>query len=249
MATSGPLMFHRLAKYYDLLVGAKDYRSESERLQTLARRYGRSRGKSWLDVACGTGGHLENLRENYSVTGVDRSSEMLRVARRRLPSTRFFRADMRTFRLRTSFDVVSCLFSAIGHLKSERDVQTTFTNFARHLCPGGVAIVEPWIDPRAFRSGYVHLSTHQAPTITVARMSFSARRGKKSRVRYHYLIGQTDRGVEHLEETDIGLLVSRDRLVEMMRDAGLHPKFLEEGLPSGRGLLVGVKPSPRTPTP
>ena len=236
-----PLMFHRLAPYYDDLVGGKDYRWESRFLESLARRLVRSRGHAWLDVACGTGRHLSFLRRHYSVTGVDVSREMLRVARRRLPGIRLLLGDMRDFRLDETFDVVSCLYSAIGHLKTERDLAATLANFAHHLKPGGLAVVEPWIDPTDFRSGYVHLLTHRSPSVTVARMACSSRRGRRSAVHYHYLIGRWGRRVEHFEEVDIGLVVPRRRLLQLMDAAGLKARFLRRGLPSGRGLLVGLK--------
>jgi ubiquinone/menaquinone biosynthesis C-methylase UbiE len=234
-------MFHELAARYDDLVAGKDYRGEARTLEALARRLVRSDGRAWLDVACGTGMHLSYLRRHFAVTGLDRSREMLRVARRRLPGVRLILGDMRSFRLAESFDVVTCLYSAIGHLDSERDLATTFANFARHLKPGGVAIVEPWIDPSAFRPGYVHVLTHEAPSVTVARMAISSRRGRRSAVHYHYLIGQAGRPIEHFEEVDLGLLVSRDRLVELLGAAGLKPRFLRRGLTAGRGLLVGRK--------
>jgi ubiquinone/menaquinone biosynthesis C-methylase UbiE len=241
MPQAKPLMFHRLASYYDDLVGGKDYRLESQALDSLARRLVRSRGRAWLDVACGTGRHLSYLRRHYAVTGVDLSREMLRVAHRRLPGVRLILGDMRSFRLDERFDVVSCLFSAIGHLKTERDLATTFANFARHLKPGGVTIVEPWIDPAEFRSGYVHLLTQKSPSVTVARMAFSTRRGRRSAVHYHYLIGKTGRRIEHLEEVDLGLLVPRRRLLKLMEGSGLTARFLDVGLTSGRGLLIGLK--------
>lgn len=243
MPRGGPLMFHRLASFYDDLVGTKDYRAETRFLESLARRLVRSRGRTWLDVACGTGRHLSFLRRHHAVTGVDVSREMLRVARRRLPGVRLVLGDMRNFRLAETFDVISCLYSAIGHLKTERDLGRTFANFARHLKPGGVAIVEPWIDPSVFRPGYVHLLTYQSPSVTVARMSDSSRRGNRSAVHYHYLLARAGRRLEHFEEVDLGLLVSRRRLTELMNDAGLTARFLPHGLPSGRGLLVGLKPA------
>lgn len=234
-------MYHRLAPYYDDLVGAKDYGLEARLLESLARRRGRSGGRSWLDVACGTGRHLSFLHRHYDVAGVDRSPEMLRVARRRLPGIRFILGDMRTFRIDQTFDVVSCLYSAIGHLKNERDLEATFANFAHHLKPGGVALVEPWIDPDDFFAGYVHLVTHQSPSVSVVRMASSSRRGHRSAVHYHYLIGRTGHGVDHFEEVVTGLLVSRNRLLTLMERSGLTAQFLKKGLTSGRGLLVGVK--------
>ncbi|HZY70420.1 MAG TPA: class I SAM-dependent methyltransferase [Thermoplasmata archaeon] len=236
------LMFHRLAGYYDVLYGGRDYAGESRTLESLARRWGRSSGHDWLDVACGTGRHLSFLRRHYSVAGVDLSREMLRAARRRLPGVRLVAGDMRNFRLKASFDVVSCLFSAVGHLRSERDLGATFANFTRHLKPGGVAIVEPWIDPADFLVGSVHLTTHDDPELKIARMAFSGRRGNHTVVRYHYLVGRRGRGVQHLEEVDVGLGVPRARLISLMRRARLSARFLRPGLTSGRGLLVGVRP-------
>jgi dTDP-3-amino-3,4,6-trideoxy-alpha-D-glucopyranose N,N-dimethyltransferase len=233
--------FHLLARYYDLVNDWKDYRKESEQLTTLVRRYRSGRTATWLDVACGTGRHLEFLRRHFRVAGLDSSGEMLRIARRRLPGVPLVLGDMRSFRLGRRFDVVSCLFSAIGHLTTKKDVRTTIENFARHLNPGGVAIVEPWIDPSAFRTSSIHLRTHVGRKEIVARLAFSLRRGRRSVIQYHFLIGRSGRGVQYFREEDVGLLLSPDELSDLMKNAGLKPRFLTRGLTPGRGLLVGVK--------
>jgi SAM-dependent methyltransferase len=241
VARTRTLMFGPLARYYDLQYAGKEYRSETRRLLRLARQYGRSSGRRWADIACGTGRHLEYLRGSYSVVGVDRSADMLRIARRRLPGVPLHRAPMQSFRLEGRFDVVSCLFSAIGHLPSERDLERTFANFARHLVPGGVMIVEPWIDPAAFRPGHVHLVQFPGPP-AVVRFSVSSRKGNRSRIHYHFLIAERGRGIRHYQETDVGLLVSRRGLTRAVRRAGLVPHFLKDGFTPGRGLVIGVKP-------
>jgi len=242
MTSSKPSQFYGdLAKYYDELNAWKDYRAESERLEGIARRLGRRGRATWLDVACGTGRHLEHLRRKHPVVGVDASREMLRIARRRLPKIRLVVGDMRTFRLDQRFDVVSCLFSAIGHLRTERDLGTTFANFARHLNPGGVAIVEPWLDPTKLRLGSVYLRAYDGPFTKVVRCAFSTRRGNRTVIQYHYLIAEHGRGIRHVKVTDVGLLVSRSRLLELMSSAGLESRFIARGLMPGRGLLIGVK--------
>ncbi len=239
-------MFGRLAKYYDVLYADKTYESEVTRLESIARRFSRCGDESWLDVACGTGRHLEILRHQHSVVGVDRSVEMLRIARRRLPGVTLRRADMRTFRLDARFDVVTCLFSAIGHLQSEKDLQQAFSNFARHVKPGGAVIVEPWIDPSEFHPDFLHLVTHRSPGLIVVRLARSSRKGNHSIIRYHYVIAEKGRRIRHFEEIDRGLLVSRQHLLRAMRRTGLKARFLKGGLTTGRGLILGVKP-PRTP--
>jgi ubiquinone/menaquinone biosynthesis C-methylase UbiE len=238
---AGLSQFHELAQYYDALNASKDYRGESDRLEALARRVGRPGKMTWLDVACGTGRHLEFLSRRHPAVGVDGSAEMLRIARHRLPGVRLVRGDMRTFRLNQRFDVVSCLFSAIGHLQKKTDLQKTFDNFARHLKPGGVAIVEPWIDRSMFHPGFVRLQTYQNPAVSLARLSYSSRRAGHSIVEFHYLIGKSGDKVRYCKVTDVGLLLSREELMGAMRKAGLQPRFLSRGFTPGRGLLVGIK--------
>jgi ubiquinone/menaquinone biosynthesis C-methylase UbiE len=234
--------FRRLAKYYDALNDSKDYRGESARLEFLVRRFGRLGRTTWLDVACGTGRHLEHLSKRHPVVGVDVSSQMLRVARRRLPGVRLVLQDMRTLRMNQQFDVVTCLFSAIGHLGSKRQVRQAFANFARLLTPGGVVIVEPWIEPSIFRAGTVYLATHQGPGLIIARMAHSSRRGNHSRVHYHFLIGERGREIRYYDDVSVGLLLSRQELLALMRSAGLRSRWISPGLTPGRGLLIGVKP-------
>ena len=242
MPSDRPLMFHELAPIYDATYESKDYRKECRVLRGIVRRYGRPGADRWLDVACGTGRHLEYLRRDFSVEGVDLSRDMLRLARRRLPGLRLTHGDMRNFDLGRRFDVVTCLFSAIGHLGNERDLERTFANFARHLRPGGVAIVEPWIDPAEFRPGHVHVVTHRGTTGTIVRLATSRRRGAHSLIHYHYLIAEPGRPARYLDEEDEGLMVSPDRLVAIMRRAGLQSRFLRPGLVARRGLLVGRQP-------
>jgi ubiquinone/menaquinone biosynthesis C-methylase UbiE len=239
-----PSQFYELAEYYDCLNEWKDYPRETRDLEAIVRRSGLRGRTSWLDVACGTGRHLEFLRRKHPVVGVDLSREMLNIARDRLPGVCLVRGDMRTFRLKRRFDVVSCLFSAIGHLRTNDDVQRAFKNFARHLNPGGIAVVEPWIDPSKFRSGYVHLRTYKSPDLAAARLAYSERRGGHSVVHFHFLTGKPDRGFQYREVVDVGLLLSRRELLRLMGAAGLRPRFLSTGLLTGRGLLIGRKAGP-----
>lgn len=239
--TARPHMFGDLAPYYDAQYARKDYPGEVAKLEAIVRRYGRSGGSSWLDVACGTGRHLEILMRRHDCVGVDLSPEMLRWARRRLRKVPLYRGDMRTFRLNRSFDVITCLFSAVGHLASERDLEKTFANFARHLKPGGVVIVEPWILPSRARPGHVHLLTVQDRDVTLVRLAYSRVEGRRTIIRYCFLIGERGRGIRFVEQTDRGLMVDAPRLELLMRRAGLTVRFTHRGFTPDRGLLVGWK--------
>ena len=60
-------------------------------------------------------------------------------------------------------------------------------------------------------------------------------------IHYHFLIGEPHREIRYYEETDPGLLLSREELLQLLRSVGLQAHFLTRGLMPGRGLLVGVK--------
>src|SRR5262245_55404907 len=129
-------IFKSLAKYYDLFYGWKDYEKEAELLRQLIRTHKTSPGNDLLEVACGTGRHAQQLQSDFSIIGTDFNEHMLRIARRRCRGVAFRRTDMVTLDLGRQFDVVLCLFSSIGYVKSRARLKKTLANFARHLKPG-----------------------------------------------------------------------------------------------------------------
>ena len=238
-------MYRELARYYDLVYEGKDYRKEAAYFSRLARKFGRSAGRRWLDVACGTGRHLEHLRRGWDVRGVDASPEMLREARRRLPGVRFVRADMRSLELGTQFDVVSCLFSAIGHLRTEADLRKAFRGFARHLRPGGVLLLEPFLDPKQVISGHLSMGFHGQGTTRVARAARSVRRGDRLRIEYRYLIVDPERGIVRVDDLEECRLVAPARMVELLGEAGLRARVVRSPHYPERGMIVATAPRKR----
>jgi SAM-dependent methyltransferase len=111
---------------YDLvytLGRGKDYPAEARKVHEIIEAHLRSTGRTLLDVACGTGLHDEHLTKWYDVTGVDLSPKMLAIARRRLPQVTFHEGSMVDFDLGEQFDAVTCLFSAIGHVLTLREMR------------------------------------------------------------------------------------------------------------------------------
>lgn len=63
-------MFAKSARFYDALYSWKDYDGETAHLHELIQE--RMPGaNTLLDVACGPGKHLENLRSHYDVEGLE----------------------------------------------------------------------------------------------------------------------------------------------------------------------------------
>ena len=105
-----------------------------------------------LDLACGTGGLTRELRAaGISVTGLDSSAEMLRVAAGRLPDVNFVTGDLRDFTLSAelpgsgssgsgplTFDLVSCVFDSYNNLIGDGELGQALARAHAALKPGGL---------------------------------------------------------------------------------------------------------------
>jgi ubiquinone/menaquinone biosynthesis C-methylase UbiE len=235
-------MYERSAKLYDAIYRSigKDYEHEAAELHTIISRHKRSAGNRLLDVACGTGLHLQHLKELYRVQGLDRSPGMLDVARERCPEIRFHHADMTNFDLGEQFDVVTCLFSSIGYMRNPEELQGTLANMARHLVPGGILIVEPWLHPETYKPGRPFLATVDEPELKIARLNVSRQKGIMAVVHFHYLVATTE-DIEHFTEYHELALFNHEEYLQAFQAAGLDTAFQPEGL-MGRGVYYGVRP-------
>jgi ubiquinone/menaquinone biosynthesis C-methylase UbiE len=233
-------MFTQSAAYYDKIYSFKDYKAEAERLVAICGEHLRSEGTRWLDVACGTGRHLEYLKERYEIEGLDISPELLAMARQRHPDVRFHHADMMAFDLGKTFDIVTCLFSSIGYVKTLENLSRAVACMARHLTPGGIMVIEPWFTPSVWRPGTVHAIFVDEPELKIARINSSFVEGRLSVFDLHYLIG-TPAGTEHLvEHHELGLFTTEE-MSDALTAVGLEVTYDQEGL-MGRGLFIGRRP-------
>ncbi len=231
-------MFDRSAELYDLVYGFKDYAGEAGRVDELIRER-RPDARSLLDVACGTGKHLAVLGDRYpDVAGLDLDEGLLAVARERLPDITLYHGDMTSFELGRRFDAVTCLFSAIGYAGTEEKLHAAIAAMARHLEPGGVLIVEPWLEPQDWKPGHLHLLTVDDPDVKIARASVADLEGTTSIVDFHYLV-VSRAGVERFTEHHEVELFTRAQYVKAFEAAGLEVEHDEEGL-IGRGLYIGT---------
>jgi ubiquinone/menaquinone biosynthesis C-methylase UbiE len=240
--------FEKSAEYYDLIYDTigKNYDKEARRIDQLIRTYKKSQGCELLDVACGTGRHIQSLRKYYSCEGLDLQPKLLALARKRNPRIMFHLGDMLTFNLRKQFDAITCLFSAIGYMQTVRELNRTIKNMARHLHSGGVLIVEPWLTPQRIIPGRIGVVFVNQPKLKLVRMNVVDLRRRLSIIEVHYLLGRPE-GVKHFTELDKFGLFTHDEYLAAFRGAGLRVKYNREGL-IGRGLYIGVKPTSESNT-
>lgn len=144
------------AQLYDLLYQDKDYDAEVALLERIFARHALT-GTSVLDLGCGTGQHAIRLaKRGFDVTGVDRSGEMLRIARVKAeqtldelsPQPSFVEGDITSVRLGGApFDVALMMFAVLGYQVTNEAVRAALRTVRTHLRPGALFVCDVWYGP------------------------------------------------------------------------------------------------------
>jgi SAM-dependent methyltransferase len=142
--------YEALAAVYDQTVGDTWFPWIRRSFEWVVRRYG-IRFRSVADVGCGTGTFVRYLgRFGVPVLGVDRSPAMLAVAaaKNRSGPVRFLRQDLRTFRLPSPVDLITCNHDTLNYLLSRRDVAAVFSRCWANLESRGHLLFDLIVPPR-----------------------------------------------------------------------------------------------------
>lgn len=234
-------MYKDLAKYYDLIYSWKDYIGEVNRIKELIKKYKKPDGNKLLDVGCGTGKHLEYLKDEFSCTGSDINIEMLEIAKENAKDVVFIQADMLNLDLKHKFDIILCLFSSIGYVKTYPNLKKTIINFANHLEKGGIIIIEPWFTKSTYWVGHPGMTTYDGEDIKIARLNTAKLEDGLSVMEMHYLIVERNEDVKYfVDRHELGLF-EIEKFLEIMNEAGFKAEYLKDGLMKDRGLYIGIK--------
>ena len=139
--------YSAFARYYDELTANIDYVKRGEYFHSLIKKFGKTDGKIFLDLACGTGSISEVMAElGYDVIGVDNSDEMLGIAIEKKfdkgLNIQYLCQDMRKIDMFGTVDVTVCALDSINHLSSLNDVRKVFEGVAFFSEIGGLFIFD-----------------------------------------------------------------------------------------------------------
>jgi len=233
---------NRYVEVYDLLMRSrgKDYAAEANEVARLVRDRSRD-AASLLDVACGTGLHLQYFAKQFDhVVGLDQSEDMLEFAGRTLPGLALRCGDMRRFEVGETFDAITCMF-AIPHLRSPAELDATVACFARHLAPGGVVVIEEWFTPERFIPGYVAtdlINDGPQRTVRVSHTVRGADRENQVRMVVHYVDVAPESGIQHWTESADMTLFTHDDYETAFARAGCVAEYVAPGELFERGLWI-----------
>jgi SAM-dependent methyltransferase len=100
-----------------------------------------------LDLACGPGRHsIELARRGRSVTGLDRTSHYIEIARERAAAAElevdFVEEDMRSFCRPEAYDAAICMLSSFGYFADPDDDRRVLANLYSSLRSGGRVVLD-----------------------------------------------------------------------------------------------------------
>lgn len=235
------LIYRKFAKYYDSIYSWKDYEVEAKRLMEIIDSEKKSVGDDLLEVGCGTAKHLSYLKKKFSCEGLDINEGILKIAEKQNPELQFSNEDMTNFDLGKKFDVILCLFSSIGYVKTHDNLKKTIENFSKHLKKGGILIIEPWFTKETIVSGKIGLTTHKSDTINIARMDYISVQGDISTLEMQYLVAEKNKGIQYaIDVHELGLF-DTNKMLDLMKLVDLDGTFLQNGFTEERGLFVAIK--------
>jgi SAM-dependent methyltransferase len=234
-------MFIKSEAFYDAIYDTmKDYEREAQLIHEVIQQYKQSPGNALLDIACGTGRHIAFLRQNYTVEGLDLDEQMLEIAHRRNPGVAFHHADMVDFELGRRFDAIICLFSSIGYVKTVPRLNQTLQTMRRHLNPGGVVLIEPWLSPERLKAGHIGSVFVDQPDLKIARMNLMTVEDNITMMDFHYLVGTPEHIEYFTERHEVGLF-TQEQYLDAFKASSLEVVFDPDPQKlMGRGLYIGM---------
>ncbi|MBN2160912.1 MAG: class I SAM-dependent methyltransferase [Spirochaetes bacterium] len=122
-----------IAPVYDTLLRHVDYQEWYEYILSVMRRYTEPPGHI-LELGCGTGRFGSKFsNDGYNIYGIDKSMEMLRVAKTRaFLNFRILCADITHFHLAKKIDFIFSVHDTMNYLLEETDIVNMF------LCVGEI---------------------------------------------------------------------------------------------------------------
>ena len=148
-------VFGEYAACYDLIYSDKDYVSEVAFASQLIEQ-GHEVPLDLLELGCGTGMHaLLMAKRGHQVLGVDRSAEMLNLARARLSEqpeslaaqVELKQGDIAALDTGRQFDAALAFFHVVSYLTEDDALAAAFAKVHQQLKPGGRFLFDYWYGP------------------------------------------------------------------------------------------------------
>ncbi len=150
-----------LSAYYDQFCAEVDYLEQCRFAERAFLAFATSNRRDYLDLACGTGQHLQIMAaRGFIPSGLDNSAFMLARAAERCPEANLLLCDLAAFEQKGAFDLITCFLYSIHYSHPVRALRETILRTWEALRPGGIFVFNA-VDARGIRNDS-GITTHLA---------------------------------------------------------------------------------------
>ncbi len=122
--------YKKLAEHYDDLTNLQVF----EKYKSII---GEVKDLRILDLGCGTGTLLNYYSSKNDTHGIDKSEEMIKIAKKKDKKTIYSVGDIKNFKFSKKFDIIICSFDTINHLENLREWGSLFKSASANLNESG----------------------------------------------------------------------------------------------------------------
>jgi SAM-dependent methyltransferase len=163
-------LYNDQALLYDKLYSYKDYAGEAAFIKSLCNTRSALKPKM-LDLACGTGSHLQYFEKWFQTTAVDLNPGVVKIASKRCKNTSFVISDLASLdfsQLGSDYMLITCLFSSIQYITNPSDVATVFKQVHKLLRKNGKLVFDLRYAKEHWQPGHTVTSTYKDDEIEIA---------------------------------------------------------------------------------
>ena len=242
-------LYRNFANYYDKIYSEVDYEGEVNFIKWAVNKHKTSSSNFLMDVACGTGTHVEKLMDNFNVTGVDISPQMLEIAIKKVPTANFIQGDMKSLETESMFDVITCIFSAIHYNRNLKELESTLQNFYDQLNPGGILIFDLSLNKTNWIEGLVSVDTVVEEDLKIARICQSRLKDGLFNANFVFLVKDQGEFDFDIDQHELGVF-DVEEVISLMENTKfetfVYAGFTDEKWINNSGerpVFVGIKNS------
>lgn len=240
MAKGANNYYNKIAKIYDLMYTREngyDHKAQVVWVDKYAHKL--KLPKKMLDLACGTGIHLQYFKGlGYNCQGIDASKGMLKVAKKRLKGVQLKQGFFEDFKLKQPVPIITSFFNAMSYNKSTIQLKDTFKNVQSNLTKGGIFVFDvfcidkpkPFFGIKKFENGKIKMSR-----------TIAAHPTKKGFVSTMYYIVYNGKKSEIISETSIRGAFSKKQVIHCLKDAGFKIIYTGSGYAPDYNVFVAKK--------
>lgn len=240
MAKCANNYYNKIAKIYDLIYTKEtgfDHEAQVKWVDDWRKKL--NLPKKVLDLACGTGIHLNFFKNlKYEYQGIDASQGMLDIAKKRLKGVPLKKGFFENFKLKDKIPIITSYFNAMNHNTNFQKLKSTFKNIYSNLSDDGIFVFDTFCIEKS--AGVFVIKKFENEKLKISRtiVGLPTLNGIKSTIYYVIFDGINS---EIISETFFRGVFSKEHIIGTLESVGFKVLYNGSGYAQGHNIFVAQR--------